>query len=117
MSIQRLHTGKRLSEAAIFNRTVYLAGQIAEDATQDMTGQAQQVLASIDRLLGEAGTDKSRILFAQIFIADMALFPIFNAVWDDWVSPGNAPARATVEAQLANPACLVEVVIVAAQQA
>ena len=114
MEIKRLHVGKRLSETAIHNGTIYLAGQIAEDTTQDIVGQTREVLGHVDRLLNEAGSDKTRILSTQIYIADMADFPGMNAVWDEWVVPGHTPPRATVEAKLANPACLVEVVIVAA---
>lgn len=114
MEIKRLHVGKRLSEAAIHNGTVYLAGQIAEDATQDIAGQTREVLGHVERLLTEAGSDKSRILSAQIYIADLADFAGMNAVWDEWVVAGHTPPRATVEAKLANPACLVEVVVVAA---
>lgn len=115
MEIQRLHVGKRLSETAVHNGTVYLAGQIAEDTTQDIVGQTREVLGHVDRLLAEVGSDKSRILSAQIYIASMADFPAMNSVWDAWVVPGHTPPRATVEAKLANPACRVEVVIVAAQ--
>ena len=115
MEIKRLHVGKRLSEVTIHNGTVYLAGQIASDNKQDIVGQTREVLASIDRLLLEAGSDKTRILSTQIFITDMANFPAMNTVWDTWVVPGATPPRATVEAKLADPACLVEIVVVAAQ--
>jgi enamine deaminase RidA (YjgF/YER057c/UK114 family) len=114
MEIKRLHVGKRLSEITIHNGTVYLAGQIAEDTTQDIVGQTREVLGHVDRLLNEAGTDKTRILSTRIYIASMADFPGMNTVWDEWVVPGHTPPRATVEAKLANPACLVEFVIVAA---
>jgi enamine deaminase RidA (YjgF/YER057c/UK114 family) len=116
MEINRLHIGKRLSEVAIHNGTVYLAGQIAENTGNDIVGQTQEVLASVDRLLAEAGSDKSCILSTQIYITDMALFPGLNEVWDTWVAQGHTPPRATVEAKLANPACLVEIVVVAAQR-
>ena len=115
MEIKRLHVGKRLSEVAIHNGTVYLAGQIAADTSQDIVGQTREVLGHVDRLLAEAGSDKSRILSTQIYITDMANFPNMNTVWETWVVPGQTPPRATVEAKLADPACLVEVVIVAAQ--
>ncbi|WP_075792035.1 RidA family protein [Massilia putida] len=115
MEIKRLHVGKRLSEVAIHNGTVYLAGQIASDTKQDILGQTREVLGHIDRLLAEAGSDKSRILSTQIYITDMANFPAMNTVWEAWVVPGQTPPRATVEAKLADPACLVEVVVVAAQ--
>ena len=114
MEIKRLHVGKRLSEVAIHNSTIYLAGQIAEDTTQGIEGQAREVLAHVDRLLGEAGSDKSCILMCQIFISDMANFAGMNEVWDEWAAQGHTPPRATVEAKLANPACLVEVCVTAA---
>lgn len=114
MDITRLHVGKRLSEVAIHNGTAYLAGQIAEDTSADIVGQTREVLGHVDRLLGESGSDKSRILMCQIFIADMAHFDGMNQVWDEWVAAGAAPPRATVESKLANPACLVEIVITAA---
>ncbi|MBQ5963018.1 RidA family protein [Massilia sp. ZL223] len=114
MEIKRIHVGKRLSEIAIHNGTIYLAGQIAEDTAQGIEGQMREVLGHVDRLLGEAGSDKSCILMCQIFISDMANFAGMNAVWDEWVAHGHTPPRATVEAKLANPACLVEVCITAA---
>jgi enamine deaminase RidA (YjgF/YER057c/UK114 family) len=116
MEITRLHPGKRLSEVAIHNGTIYLAGQVAEDTTQDIGGQTREVLGHVDRLLAEAGSDKSAILMCQIFIKNIADFPGMNAVYDEWVAAGNAPPRATVEATLANPAGLVEIVITAAQR-
>jgi enamine deaminase RidA (YjgF/YER057c/UK114 family) len=114
MTIKRIQTGPRMSQAVIFNGMVFVAGQVAEDAKQDVSGQTKQVLAAIDRLLAEAGTDKSRLLSASIYLSDMADFAAMNAVWDAWVSPGNTPARATVEAQLARPGWLVEIVATAA---
>jgi enamine deaminase RidA (YjgF/YER057c/UK114 family) len=116
MEIKRLHVGKRLSEVAIHNGTVYLAGQIPEDTAQDIRGQTREVLGHIDRLLAEADSDKSRILSCQIYIADMQHFPGMNEEWDAWVAQGHTPPRATVEAKLADPAVLVEIVIVAAQR-
>jgi enamine deaminase RidA (YjgF/YER057c/UK114 family) len=116
MTIKRLHVGKTLSEAAIHNGTVYLAGQIAEDLTQNIEGQTREVLGHIDRLLDEAGSDKSRILMCQIYIADMKDFAGMNAVWNEWVAEGNSPPRATVEAKLAKTEWLVEMVVTAAQK-
>jgi len=113
MTIQRLHVGKRLSEAAVYNNTIYLAGQVAEDNSQDITGQTKQVLAAIDKLLAEAGSDKTKLLQVTIFIADMKDFPGMNAVWDEWVVQGATPPRATVEAKLAKPAWKVEMLVVA----
>lgn len=112
--IQRFEVGPRLSEMAIHNGTVYLAGQIADDASADMRGQTQQVLAAIDALLAQAGTDKSRILHAQIFLPDLGNFPAMNEVWEAWVVPGHTPTRATVQAALANPKWKIEVVVTAA---
>lgn len=114
MDIKRLHVGKTLSEAAIHNGVVYLAGQIAEDTKHNIMGQTREVLAHIDRLLAEAGSDKSRILMCQIFIADMKDFDGMNAAWNEWVAAGQSPPRATVEAKLANPEWLVEMVVTAA---
>jgi enamine deaminase RidA (YjgF/YER057c/UK114 family) len=115
MSIQRLHVGPRLSEVAIHQGVVYLAGQVAEDPSQDMAGQTRQVLAAIDRLLAEAGSDKSRLLQVTIFVTSMAEFPAMNAVWDAWVVPGQTPPRATVQAALARPEYKVEIKVIAAQ--
>lgn len=116
MEIKRLHVGKTLSEVAIHNGTVYLAGQIAEDLTQDIAGQTREVLGHIDRLLAEAGSDKTRILMCQIFISDLKNFAGMNEVWNEWVPEGNSPPRATVEAKLAKPEWLVEMVVTAAQK-
>lgn len=115
--IQRFDVGARLSEMALHNGTVYLAGQVAADAAQDIAGQTRQVLAAIDALLVRAGSDKSKILMAQIFIADMAEFAAMNAVWDSWVVPGQAPPRATVQARLGKPEWKVEIVVTAATAA
>ncbi len=113
MEIKRLHVGKRMSEVAVHNGTVYLAGQIAEKGG-DIKAQTAEVLASIDRLLEEAGSDKAHILRAQIFITDLANFAAMNEVWEAWVVPGNTPPRATVKAELANPEWLIEIVVTAA---
>ena len=114
MEVQRFDVGARLSEMAVHNGTVYLAGQVAADGSQPIAGQTQQVLAAIDALLARAGTNKAKILMAQIFIADLADFPAMNEVWDAWVAPGNAPPRATVQAKLAKPEWKVEIVVTAA---
>ena len=112
--LRRFHVGDRLSEMTIYNGTVYLAGQVASDASQDIRGQTTQVLAAIDKLLTEAGTDKAHSLMCQIFIKDLADFPAMNAVWEDWLAPGDAPPRATVQANLAKPEWKVEMVVTAA---
>ncbi len=113
-SIKRVNVGKRLSDMAVCNGVAYLAGQVPDDTTQDITGQTAQVLATIDKLLAEAGTDKTRILMAQIFVANMKEFDGMNKAWDAWVAEGNAPPRATIEARLANPDYKVEIVVTAA---
>jgi len=112
--IERFNVEKRLSDMAVYNGVAYIAGQIPEDASLDMVGQTEQVLAIIDGLLQKAGTNKSRILMAQIYIANMAEFAEMNKAWDAWVADGNAPPRATVEARLANPDFKVEIVVTAA---
>jgi len=114
MSIKRLNVGKRLSEIVVHGNTVYLAGEVPDDGTLDITGQTQQVLAKIDKLLAQVGSDKSKLLSAQIFLPDMKDFAAMNAVWEKWVVAGQTPARATVEAKLANPAYKVEIMCVAA---
>ena len=111
--IQRIDAGPRMSEASIHNGIVYLAGQVPEDTSLDIEGQTREVLTAIDALLAQAGSDKTRILRAQIFLTDIADFAGMNRAWDAWVVPGNAPARATVEARLARPEWKVEIVVTA----
>lgn len=113
-NIIRIDAGKRMSEATVYNGVAYLAGQIPEDTTQDIYGQTKQVLAAIDNLLAQVGSDKSQILMAQIFLADMQDFAGMNQAWDEWVIAGQAPARATVEAKLADTNWKVEIVVKAA---
>ena len=113
-SIKRVNVVKRLSDMAVHHGVAYLAGQVPDDTTQDITGQTAQVLATIDKLLAEAGTDKTKILMAQIFVANMKEFDGMNKAWDAWVAEGNAPPRATIEARLANPDYKVEIVVTAA---
>ena len=112
--IQRFDVGPRMSEMAVHNSTVYLAGQVAEDASADITGQTQQVLAAIDALLARAGSDRSKILRAEIFLPDMTDFAAMNAVWEAWVVAGHTPPRATVQASLAKPEWKIEIVVTAA---
>ncbi|GMV47776.1 MAG: hypothetical protein AMXMBFR66_31740 [Pseudomonadota bacterium] len=112
--VQRFDVGARLSEMAVHNGMCWLAGQVAADATQDAGGQTRQVLAAVDALLARAGSDKRKIVMCQIFLADLADFAAMNAVWDAWVSPGQAPPRATVQARLARPEWKVEIVVTAA---
>ena len=114
MTIKRLNAGPRMSQAVLHNGVAYLAGQVAGDPDQDIADQTRQILAKIDALLAEAGSDKTRILSATIYLADMADFAIMNGVWDAWVVSGSTPARATVEASLATPKYRVEIMVTAA---
>ena len=114
MSIKRHGVGPRLSQAVVHGNTVYLAGMVAEDPSADARGQTEQILRKIDATLKAVGSDKSKLLSAQIFITDMRNFADMNAVWDAWVDRENTPARATVQASLANPKMLVEIMVVAA---
>lgn len=111
--ITRLNPGPRMSQGVAFNGILWLAGQVGT-AGDSVTDQTRQCLAEVDRILAEAGTDKTRILSAQIWLADMADFAAMNAVWDAWVPAGHSPARATGEARLATPGYLVEVIVTAA---
>lgn len=112
--IKRWHVGARLSEAAVFNGVVYLAGMVPECQATDIRSQTADVLGQIALRLAEAGSDKTRILSTQIYLKDIADIAAMNAVWDAWVVAGSAPPRATVQAALANPAYLIEVVVTAA---
>lgn len=113
-NIKRINPGKRMSDAVIHNGVAYLSGKTPKDTTQDVEGQTKQVLATIDALLAELGTDKSRLLSAQVFVANISEFAGMNKAWDAWVAPGNPPARATIEARLASPDLKVEVMVSAA---
>ena len=113
MTIQRLHSGSRMSRAVIHGGIVHLAGQIGAPG-EDAAAQTRAVLASIDNLLAEAGTDKSRLLTATIWLADMTDFAAMNAVWEEWLGGANAPTRATGEVRLATPDYKVEVIVTAA---
>ena len=115
MTIQRIKPGPRMSAAVVHGNTVYLAGQVAQTtAGRSVAEQTREILAIIDSLLAEAGTDKSKLLMANIWLTDMTTFQEMNGVWDAWVAPGNAPARATVEARLAAPQFKVEIAVIAA---
>jgi len=116
MTIQRYDTGPRMSQVVVHGDTVYLAGVVANKAAgESVTKQTQEVLAIIDGHLAKAGTDKSKLLTTTIYLTDMNTFAEMNAVWDGWVSAGNTPARATVEAKLANPQYNVEIMVTAAK--
>jgi len=116
MSIERLHSGERMSQVVIHGDTVYLAGQVAQDAKgAPVAEQTKNILDRIDGLLTEAGTDKSKVLSATIWLADIGTFSDMNGVWDAWVAEGNAPARACVESKLAAPQFTVEIGVIAAR--
>ena len=113
MTIRRIEPGPRMSQAVVHENTVYLAGQVGAPGAS-VAEQARAVLDQIDRLLAEAGTDKSRILSATIWLADIGNFAEMNSVWDAWVDPANPPARATGECRLAAPEFKVEIIVTAA---
>jgi enamine deaminase RidA (YjgF/YER057c/UK114 family) len=115
MTIRRLDTGARMSQAAITNDTVYLAGQVSKDPAGDVYGQTVAVLKQIDDLLARAGSSKEKILSATIYLADMSRFADLNKAWEAWVAEGHAPARTTVNAQMVGPEYLVEITVVAAK--
>ena len=115
MSIQRINIGPRMSQATVHGGVVYLAGQVAHEALgAPVKEQTIAILKQIDTLLAEAGTDKSKLLAASIWLTDIDTFEQMNAVWDAWVAPGHTPARACVEARLASPQFAVEIAVIAA---
>ena len=114
MSIQRIKCGSRMSQAVVCNGMVSTAGQVARRAGgEDAEKQTADILSAIDELLAEAGTDKSKLLTASIWLADMADFKAMNKVWDAWIVPGEAPTRACVESRLAAPQFTVEIAVTA----
>jgi len=116
MTIQRFDSGPRMSQVVVHGDTVYLAGVVANKAAgKSVTEQTQEVLAIIDGHLAKAGSDKSKLLTTTIYLTDMKTFAEMNAVWDGWVSAGNTPARATVEAGLAAAPYKVEIMVTAAR--
>jgi enamine deaminase RidA (YjgF/YER057c/UK114 family) len=114
MTIKRQNVGPRMSQAVVHDNTVYLAGLVASDPSAGVKGQTEQILAKIDELLSSVGSDKSKLLSATVYLADIRGYDEMNAAWDAWVAPGNTPGRATVEARLASPKYLVEIVSIAA---
>jgi enamine deaminase RidA (YjgF/YER057c/UK114 family) len=113
--IRRIQNNGRLSKVTVHNDVLYMTGQIAEDhAGENLTLQTQEVLQRIDTLLAEAGSNKTRILKAYLYVADMNNFGEINAVWDKWVAPGHEPARTTIEAKLTGPQYDIEIGIIAA---
>ena len=115
MTIKRHNPGKILSDAVEYNGVVYLAGMTADDLSLDVKGQTEQVLKNIDKALAAAGTDKSKILSVNIWVADIRLRDEMNVVWTKWMDPANPPARATVEAKMADPRVLVEIMATCAK--
>lgn len=116
MAIKRIGGGKRMSQGVVHGDTIYLAGQVADEAAgASVTAQTREILAKIERLLLDAGSDKAKLLMANIWLTDMATFGEMNAVWDAWVVEGQTPGRATVEAKLATPAHAVEIAVIAAR--
>jgi enamine deaminase RidA (YjgF/YER057c/UK114 family) len=114
MGIQRHQVGPRLSQAVRHGDTIYLAGQVADDSSQGVKGQTEQILGKIDALLRQLGSDKSKLLSATVWLANMGTFDEMNQAWEAWVDRANTPARATVEARLARPQLLVEIAVIAA---
>lgn len=116
MTIQRFETGPRMSQIVVHGETVYLAGIVA-DATKDKSVREQtaEILATIDKYLAQVGSDKTKILSAQIFLSDISTFADMNMAWDSWVPKGHTPARATTESKLAAPAYKVEIMVIAAK--
>ena len=115
MMIERKRVGARLSQIVVHNDTVYLSGVVADHPIPDVSAQTGQILDRIDEYLREAGSDKRRLLSVIIWLADICGYDEMNALWDKWVSPGNTPARACVEAKLAQPELLVEMRVIAAR--
>ena len=112
--IRRIDPGPRMSEASVYGNRIYCSGMIPEDTSLDIAGQVKQALAEIDSLLAKGGSDKTKILTAVIWLADIGDFAVMNVVWDAWVVPGQTPARATVEAKMNDPKMKVEIMVVAA---
>jgi enamine deaminase RidA (YjgF/YER057c/UK114 family) len=115
MEIKRISPGPRISGAVVHGETVYVAGQVAGDASVGVKGQTEQILKKIDELLAQVGSDKSKILSATVWLANMGTYDEMNAAWDAWLDRNNPPARATVESRLAAPKYLVEIACVAAR--
>lgn len=114
MAIKRIDPGPRLSQAVVYGDTVYVAGQVAADTNADAAGQTRQILNRIDALLAQAGSDKTKVLWANVWLADMGDYAAMNGEWESWIPKGETPARATVEAKLAAPQYRVEIACVAA---
>lgn len=116
MTIERIETKQRMSRIVKHNGTIYLCGQVCADATQGITEQTQTMLDKVETLLTQSGSDKAHILSATIYIKSMEYFAQMNAVWDEWIPQGHAPARACVTADMAREALLVEITVIAAEK-
>lgn len=114
--IQKINSTEVMSAVTIFNKVVYLSGQVPKNTDADITAQTQDILATIDQLLASADTDKSRLLSAHVYIKNLSDFQTFNAVWVDWLKGCVAPSRATIQADLVNPDWLIEIAVTAAQK-
>jgi enamine deaminase RidA (YjgF/YER057c/UK114 family) len=115
MTIRRMHTERRLSQAVEHGQTVYLSGQVADDTSGDVRAQTRQILSKIDNLLAEAGSHKTKLLSANIWLAAAADFADMSDVWEAWVPEGSAPARTTVQATLVLPAYKIEITVIASK--
>ena len=115
MGIERIKVNQRMSAGVISGDTVYLSGQVADNSGDDVAGQTRQILIKIEALLAEAGTNKSNLLYANVWLSDISTFDQMNSVWDEWVVPGQPPARACVEGKLARPGLKVEIMVIDAR--
>ena len=115
-NIERINSNQVMSSATIFNQVVYLSGQVPKNTELDIEGQTREILTTIDQLLAQAKSDKSRLLSAQLFIKNQDDFAQVNAIWIEWLDGLATPARATIQADLVNPAWLIEIAVIAAQQ-
>ncbi len=114
--IQKVNTNEVMSAVTVFNKVVYLSGQVPKNTEQDVAGQTREILATIDELLALANTDKSRLLSAQLYLKNLSGFSTVNAIWVDWLKGCVAPSRATIQADLVNPDWLIEIAVTAAQK-
>lgn len=116
MSIERIGAGPRMSRAVVHGDTIYVSGQVADAAAgAGVVEQTREILALIDGVLAEAGSDKTKLVSAVIYLTDIATFAQMNEAWEAWIAPGRPPARATVEAKLVSPKYAVEIAVIAAR--
>ena len=114
--IERINTTPVMSSVTIFNQVVYVSGQVPKNTQLDIEGQTREILTTIDQLLAQAKSDTSRLLSAQLFIKNLDDFSKVNAIWIEWLDGLATPARATIQADLVNPACFIEIAVIAAQE-